>query len=179
MALTEPAKADAEEIGHLLRDPLRDNAFRDQSYMRPPPSRRAVSRVQDDPERKRARMMLKGTKSIQNLLKDRMEFLRRQRQSRKRVRMLPEPETMDPAAPGVGREALRGPDVPAIEDQVPPVRHSQLWGTTRAVSRRLTWRSNARRLHRHRKLLALRQDLREERESFRGGSLMLLVLRPV
>ena len=121
MALNEPAKADAEEIGHLLRDPLRENAYRDQTHFKPPASRRQPSRKDDDPERKRARMMLKGTKSIQNLRKDRMEFFWRQQQSRKRVRMLPEPQILDPAEPAQKREALMRPEDPALEDQPPPV----------------------------------------------------------
>ena len=57
LALNEPAKEDAEEIGHLLRDPLRENAYRDQSHLAPP-------RKDEDPERKKARLMLRGTKSI-------------------------------------------------------------------------------------------------------------------
>ena len=113
MALNEPAKADAEEIGHLLRDPLRDNAYRDQTHLKPPPARKQASRRDDDPERKRARMMLKGTKSIQNILKDRMEFFWRQQQSRKKVRMLAGPEHIDPAAPAKRQKALMAPDAPA------------------------------------------------------------------
>ena len=45
LALNEPAKQDAEEIGHLLRDPLRDNAYRDQTHVPPPPQRRVEKRA--------------------------------------------------------------------------------------------------------------------------------------
>ena len=87
LALNEPAKEDAEEIGHLLRDPLRDNEYRDQTHFKAPPRAptRKQSSLAEDPERKRARMMLRGTKAIRNILKDRYDLFLR---PKKKVRML-------------------------------------------------------------------------------------------
>ena len=106
LALNEPAKQDAEEIGHLLRDPLRENAYRDQTHMAPPPLRPARKRratTEENPARKRARMMLRGSKSIQKMLKDYQ--IRAQQLPRKRPKMLEAPADERP----IKRPALPPP----------------------------------------------------------------------
>ena len=95
LALNEPAKQDAEEIGHLLRDPLRDNAYRDQTHVPPPPQRRVGKRMsqEEHKQRKRARVMLRGTKSVKKLLQDVAGRPEQVRKRRKRQ------EAPAPAAP--------------------------------------------------------------------------------
>ena len=82
----------------MLRDPLRDNEYRDQTHFKAPPRAptRKRSSLAEDPERKRARMMLRGTKAIRNILKDRYDLFLR---PKKKVRMLPPPPEGDQAAP--------------------------------------------------------------------------------
>lgn len=125
MALNEPAKMDAEEVGHLLRDPLRENQYRDQSHMaRPPQKKRRAAVPEDDPDRKKARLMMRGTKAIRNLLRERLEQFWKTRKKR----MLPPPDQAQAAParrkmkavaapePEGGREASV-PAVPAILDE--------------------------------------------------------------
>eukprot|EP00435_Cladocopium_sp_Y103_P057834 s201_g20.t1 len=95
LALNEPAKEDADNLGELLRDPLREKTYKDQSRLAPPPRTRKRAATQDTPERKRARMMLRGTKSIQQLLKERYADLR----SQFRKRRVPKEVEDKPAAP--------------------------------------------------------------------------------
>ena len=89
LALNEPAKADAEGLGEILRDPLRENSYKDQSRIGPPPKPRKRKPFEDTPERKRARMMLKGSKSIRQIFKD---FRQGQFQLKKRPKMIGDKE---------------------------------------------------------------------------------------
>lgn len=130
LALNEPAKQDAEEIGHLLRDPLRDNAYRDQTHVPPPPQRRVEKRASqgDLTQRKRARVMLRGTKSVRKLLQDvagRPEQVRKRR--RKQEAPAPAAPKSEVAAPPRTQQPVeeRAPSLSyepseAIDDRVMP-----------------------------------------------------------
>ncbi|CAK9114738.1 unnamed protein product [Durusdinium trenchii] len=110
LAMNESAKEDAETIGQMLRDPERDNAYHDQTHFRGAPKRK---HIRDDPERKRARLMMRGTKSIRELLKSRFGF---KEQLRKRKVQPQPPEKGDPVAPRKKvKKAL--PPPPAAESQ--------------------------------------------------------------
>jgi len=84
LAMNEPAKEDAETIGQMLRDPERENACHDQSHFKGAPKRK---HVRDEPERKRARLMMRGTKSIRELLKSRFGF--REQLKKRKVQLQP------------------------------------------------------------------------------------------
>ena len=111
LALNEPAKEDADSLGELLRDPIREKVYKDQSRLAPPKRVKRRAPVEETPERKRARMMLRGTKSIRELLKNRLADLRAQVRKRK----VPKQVEDQPAAPRSRKRQK------ALEDgQAPP-----------------------------------------------------------
>ena len=111
LALNEPAKEDADSLGELLRDPIREKVYKDQSRLAPPKRVKRRTPVEETPERKRARMMLRGTKSIRELLRDRLADIRAQVRKRK----VPKQVVDQPAAPRPRKRPK------ALEDgQVPP-----------------------------------------------------------
>ena len=73
LALTEEVKDEIHDLQDMLRDPTRSNAYRDLRDAKPPPRRQYKRRAPAAPEtkeRKRAKHMMRGTKSVQKLLQD-------------------------------------------------------------------------------------------------------------
>ncbi|CAL1157114.1 unnamed protein product [Cladocopium goreaui] len=116
LALNEPAKEDADSLGELLRDPMREKVYKDQTRLAPPKRVKRRPPTEENPERKRARMMLRGIKSIRELLKDRLADLR----SQVRKRRMPKQVEDQPAAPQPKKRAKAledgsvHPDAPSI-----------------------------------------------------------------
>ena len=128
LALTEEVKDEMVDLGDVLRDPSRSNIYQDLRGKPPPPRKRAPRRKRDPeappeaPERKRARLMLQGTKSVRSLLRDRMkEFIQMKRQAgemprkprAKKLKMLKAPESQRALEPSAPAEPI---EVPAVED---------------------------------------------------------------
>ena len=131
LALTEEVKDEMTDLGDVLRDPSRSNIYQDLRGKPPPPRKRAPRKKRDPeappeaPERKRARLMLQGTKSVRNLLKDRMkEYLQMKRQAggiqkkprAKRMKMIEPPVPMAAIEPPVPAGPSAGFEVPAVAD---------------------------------------------------------------
>ena len=124
LALREPAKEDADDLGELLRDPHREKTYKDQTRLKPPP--RVVKRKAqpDTPERKRARMLLRGTKSIRQILQDRSNFLKQfqKRKAEKQIEDQPEPKRAPRAKrPKALKDAQAAPEIsPSLPPPDPP-----------------------------------------------------------
>ena len=82
LALNEEVRDEMVDIGEVLRDPTRSNVYEDMRNKKPPPPRKRVRKigpkVPEDPARKRARLMMRGTRSIRNLVKDKLQRMRQQ-----------------------------------------------------------------------------------------------------
>lgn len=114
MMMTEHVKDEVVEAADILRDPVRSNVFQDLRGP-PPPRRRIVRRrrpapaegqPEENPVRKRAKLMMKGSKSIQKLLKNRLE----------RSRQLPRLRRT-PAAAEAPRRSVRRLAAPGAEER--------------------------------------------------------------
>ena len=74
LALTEDVRDEMVDLGDVLRDPARSNVYEDLRSKPPPPRKRAPRRKREGPAepeapvRKRARMMLRGSKAVRNLM---------------------------------------------------------------------------------------------------------------
>lgn len=68
--MTEEVRDEMGDLGEMLRDPSRSNVYEDLRQKPPPPRPRARKRPRppDAPERKRARLMMKGTQAVRKLL---------------------------------------------------------------------------------------------------------------
>lgn len=72
LTLTEPVREEMVDLQGVLRDPMRDNSYEDMRSVRPPPARprkRPQNQEPESEERKRARQMLRGSKSLNRLMK--------------------------------------------------------------------------------------------------------------
>ena len=70
--LTEPVREEMVDLQGVLRDPMRDNSYEDMRGARPPPARPRKRPRPVEPEteeRKKARQMLRGSKSVARLMK--------------------------------------------------------------------------------------------------------------
>ena len=124
LALREPAKEDADDLGELLRDPHREKTYKDQTRLKPPP--RVVKRKAepDTPERKRARMLLRGTKSIRQILQDRSNLMRqfRKRKAEKQIEDQPEPKRVSrPKRPKALEDGQAAPEVSPLPPPPDPL----------------------------------------------------------
>lgn len=118
MALNEEVRDEMIDVGEVLRDPSRSNVYQDLRQKPPPPRKRVRKegpKLPEDPTRKRAKLMMRGTRSIRNLVRESVQRLRRLRQAgqqreedAKRKRLLP-PEESGQAEPG-------GVEVPAVAE---------------------------------------------------------------
>ena len=92
LALTEPVREEIIDLQGVLRDPARSNSYHDLRSLRPPASRprkRVRVKEPENPERKQARRMLRGSKAVSRLLRQR--GIHAPRLSRKR-KLEPQPE---------------------------------------------------------------------------------------
>ena len=73
LALSEPVKEDVLDIQELLRDPTRSNIYQDLRAKPPPPRprKKRQPRPPEDPQRLRAKNILRGTKAVRRLLMQR------------------------------------------------------------------------------------------------------------
>lgn len=113
MALNEEVRDEMIDVGEVLRDPSRSNVYQDLRHKPPPPRKRVRKegpRAQEDPLRKRARLMMKGTRSIRSLVKDKVQKLIQTRREQahkasKRKRLADQPEeTREEVAPAEAQE---------------------------------------------------------------------------
>ena len=123
LALTEDVKDEMVDLGDVLRDPARSNIYEDLRQKPPPPRQRPPRRKREGPAapepeiRKRARLMLRGTKAVRSLMQKMMQMKGLPNQPAaaarvpKRKRILDGP-VEEPAAP----EQQGNQEAPAIED---------------------------------------------------------------
>ena len=95
LALNEPVREEIIDLQGVLRDPSRSNSYQDMRSLQPPPSRprKRVRVVEpDNVERKQARRMLRGSKAVSRLLRQRgLQPERSSKKSHKR-RLEPQPD---------------------------------------------------------------------------------------
>ncbi len=108
LALTEPVRDETLDLQGMLRDPSRSNTYHDLRDMKPPPRpqrKRRKIHVEETEERKSAKRMMQGTKSVRNLLEDKSKRSAEVRQfgrRRKRRRVERPPVVLpEPAEPAV------------------------------------------------------------------------------
>ena len=85
LALTEEVRDEMVDLGEVLRDPSRSNLYKDLRSEPPPPRKRAPRKRKaepENPERKRARQMMRGTQSIRNLMRQGIRKVLAQRRAR-------------------------------------------------------------------------------------------------
>jgi hypothetical protein len=123
LALTEDVNDEMVDLGDVLRDPARLNVYEDLRQKPPPPRQRPPRRKREGPAapepeiRKRARLMLRGTKAARSLMQKMMQMKGLPNQPAaaarvpKRKRILDGP-VEEPAAP----EQQGNQEAPAIED---------------------------------------------------------------
>lgn len=114
MALNEEVRDEMIDVGEVLRDPSRSNVYQDLRHKPPPPRKRVRKegpRAPEDPLRKRARLMMRGTRSIRSLVKDKVQKLIQTRREQahneasKRKRLADQPEeTREEVAPAEAQE---------------------------------------------------------------------------
>ena len=137
LAMTEDVRDEMVDLGEVLRDPSRSNLYKDLRSEPPAPRKRAPRKRRaepENPERKRARQMMRGTKSIRNLMRQGIRRVLAQRRAqaaavapagtakRKRPQELedvaepPAPETAG-AAVGQDWDSDYAPTTPRAEEE--------------------------------------------------------------
>ena len=164
MSMSETVKDEVADLGDMLRDPTKSNIFQDLRGPPPPRRRRVVKRrkvvqpreeptgedkevkrarevEEEAPERKRAKLMMKGTKTVRKILQDRVQrmiqmgILRRQQPRPRRMKALAAPVQQPPAAPeraapeGERRLAIEDGEIPeeAVDAILEPNTHEDEW----------------------------------------------------
>ena len=86
LALSEPVKEDVLDIQELLRDPTRSNIYQDLRAKPPPPRprKKREPRPPEDPQRLRAKNILRGTKAVRRLLSQRPQMSQLPRQKKRK-----------------------------------------------------------------------------------------------
>ena len=86
LALSEPVKEDVLHIQELLRDPTRSNIYQDLRAKPPPPRprKKREPRPPEDPQRLRAKNILRGTKAVRRLLSQRPQMSQLPRQKKRK-----------------------------------------------------------------------------------------------
>ena len=115
LALSEPVKEDVLDIQELLRDPTRSNIYQDLRAKPPPPRprKKRQPRPPEDPQRLRAKNILRGTKAVRRLLTQRPGASQIPlRRKRKELNPPVQPELPDSGAPPLA-EAVAAPPEPA------------------------------------------------------------------
>ena len=118
LALNETIREDMDDVGEALRDGGVPNLYRDLRPKGPPPPRRPVRhrrpRKEQPPEpgdQRKARLMMRGTKTVRNIMKDpRRRAVQMLQRRRRRVAAEPIPA----AAEEVRQQALAAPEQPAL-----------------------------------------------------------------
>eukprot|EP00435_Cladocopium_sp_Y103_P016026 s641_g4.t1 len=123
LTLTEPIREEMVDLQGVLRDPMRSNTYEDMRNVRPPPARprrkRAAPAAEEDPERKRARQMLRGSKSTNRLMAQAgMLPARRRKAPPRRKAAEPAGKRQKTAAAPTAEE--RGAPVPEAVPEKPP-----------------------------------------------------------
>ena len=113
LALTEPVREEVLDLQGALRDPERSNVFQDLRDIKPPPRRPRRKRkitegdkaaAPETEERKRARRMMSGTKSVRQLL-GRKRVIRPGEHPRRRVVRRRDAPAVKPVDPEMDSEA--------------------------------------------------------------------------
>ena len=162
MSMSETVKDEVADLGDMLRDPTKSNVFQDLRGPPPPRRRRVVRRrvvqpreepagedkekrarevEEEAPERKRAKLMMKGTKTVRKILQDRVQrmiqmgVVRRQQPRPRRMKALAAPAPQPPAAPeqvaseGERRLAIEDGEIPeeVVDAILEPNQHEEEW----------------------------------------------------
>ena len=134
MAMSETMRDEVVDLQGILRDPMQSNTFQDLRGERPPPrkGRRRVTFAKEDetPDRKKARNMMRGTKSVRKLLsavpggevrKIRLKQRRVSGPRAPRRRGARDEEVKSDASPSIAPEAPEADQAaPEGQDGVPP-----------------------------------------------------------